>query len=153
VGSPMALYSQPANRFVAGFIGSPAMNFIPCRIVEENSRFYVEASGFKIPLSDAMAAAVQAGTTREFVFGVRPEDISRKGFEETTSGTWAQFRARVNVIETLGKEIHLDLTSGENLMTAIVSPSTPVELNEEIDFVLNMDKVHLFKKDNGVAIC
>ena len=152
VGSPMELYNQPANRFVAGFIGSPAMNFIPCRIVQENSRLYVDTSGFKIPLSETLASAVQSSNTLEFIFGIRPEDISRKGFEEISSGDWQPLNANINVIETLGKEIHLDLTTGENLMTAIVTPSTPVQLNEEIDLVLNMDKAHLFKKDDGVAI-
>jgi multiple sugar transport system ATP-binding protein len=152
VGSPMALYNQPANRFVAGFIGSPAMNFIPCKIVQKNSGLYVDTGGFQIPLSDAMASAVQSSNTMEFVFGVRPEDISRKGFEEVSSGNWQPFNARINVIETLGKEIHLDLTSGEDVMTAIVTPSTPVQLNEEINFVMNMNKIHLFKRDNGAAI-
>ena len=152
VGTPMELYNQPANRFVAGFIGSPAMNFMPCKILQENSRLYVDTGGFQIPLSDAMASAVKSISSLEFIFGVRPEDISRKGFEELSAGNWQQFKARINVIETLGKEIHLDLTSGEYLMTAIVTPSTPVKLNEEIDLVMNMDKVHLFKKDDGVAI-
>lgn len=152
VGPPMALYNQPSNRFVAGFIGSPAMNFIPCKIVQQNSRLYVDTGGFQIALSDAMASAVQSSNTVEFIFGVRPEDISRKGYEEVSSGNWQPFNARINVIETLGKEIHLDLTCGEDLMTAIVTPSTPVQLNEEINLVMNMNQVHLFKKDDGAAI-
>jgi multiple sugar transport system ATP-binding protein len=152
VGSPMELYNQPSNRFVAGFIGSPAMNFIPCKIVQQNSRLCVDTGGFQIPLSGTMASAVQSSNNLEFIFGVRPEDISRKGFEEVTSGNWQPFNAHINVIETLGKEIHLDLTSGENLMTAIVTPSTPVRLNEEINLVMNLDKIHLFKKDDGAAI-
>jgi multiple sugar transport system ATP-binding protein len=152
VGSPMVLYNQPANHFVAGFIGSPAMNFIPCRIVNENSRLYVETSGFKIPLLNSMAATVETGNSKEFTFGIRPEDISRKGFEEAPFGIWEKFNACINVIETLGKEIHLDLTCGEDPMTAIVTPNTPAALNEEIELVLNMDKAHLFKKDSGEAI-
>ncbi len=152
VGSPMVLYNQPANNFVAGFIGSPAMNFIPCRIGNENSCLYVETSGFKIPLPDSMASTVEAGNSREFTFGIRPEDISRKGFEEASFGTWKKFNACINVIETLGKEIHLDLTCGQDLMTAIVTPNTPAALNENIELVLNMDKAHLFKKDSGEAI-
>jgi multiple sugar transport system ATP-binding protein len=152
VGSPLDLYNKPANLFVAGFIGSPAMNFIPCRIVEENSILYVDAGGFKVPLMNSMAAAVKSCESRGFIFGIRPEDISRKGFEEESSGHGETIQARINVIETLGKETHLDLSAGENLMTAIVSPYTPVSLEEEIELVLNMDKVHLFKEEDGEAI-
>ena len=152
VGSPLELYNKPANLFVAGFIGSPAMNFIPCRIVEENSMVYVDAGGFKVPLMNSMAAAVKSCEFREFIFGIRPEDICRKGFEEESSGHGETIQARINVIETLGKETHLDLSAGENLMTAIVSPYTPVSLEEEIELVLNMDKAHLFKEEDGEAI-
>ena len=152
VGSPLDLYNKPANLFVAGFIGSPAMNFIPCRIVEENSILYVDAGGFKVPLLNSMASAVKSCGASEFIFGIRPEDISRKGFEEESSGQRETIQARINVIETLGKETHLDLSAGENLMTTIVSPYTPVSLEEEIELVLNMDKVHLFKKEDGEAI-
>jgi multiple sugar transport system ATP-binding protein len=152
VGSPLELYDKPANLFVAGFIGSPAMNFIPCRVVAENANLYVDTGGFKVPLLNSMASAVRSCDSSEFIFGIRPEDISRKGFEEESSGQREIIQARINVIETLGKETHLDLTAGENLMTAIVSPYTPVRLEEEIELVLNMGKVHLFKKEDGEAI-
>ena len=152
VGSPLELYDKPANIFVAGFIGSPAMNFIPCRVVEENSNLYVDTGGFKVHLLDSMTSAVKSCDSREFIFGIRPEDISRKGFEDESSGQGETIQAKINVIETLGKETHLDLTAGENLMTAIVSPYTPVKLEEEIELVLNMGKVHLFKKEDGEAI-
>lgn len=152
VGSPLELYNNPANRFVAGFIGSPAMNFIPCRIIEETARLYIDADGIKIPLSDSKASRVKSSSAEEFVFGIRPEDISRKGFEEESSVQSETINARINVIETLGKETHLDLSIGENLMTAIVRPDTPVGLDEQIDLVFNMEKIHLFKTADGEAI-
>lgn len=152
VGSPMELYNKPANRFVAGFMGSPAMNFFPCRIVEEKSRLFVDAGDFKIPLADSMAAVVQSCRAEELIFGIRPEDISCKGYEEKSSDKWAPIAARVNVVETLGKEICLDLSSGHSTITAIVSPNISIKPNETITLLMNRHKIHLFQKETGQAI-
>jgi len=152
VGSPLELYDKPVNLFVAGFIGSPAMNFLPCQIVEENGRIFVGTGGFEILLPESMAAQVKATSEKEFIFGVRPEDIIKKGAEEKPSEKSATFKAKVNVIETLGKETYLDITSGENTMTVIVSPNTPVTPHEIIDLKINMNKIHLFRKEDGEAV-
>ncbi len=152
VGSPMELYNKPVNRFVAGFMGSPAMNFFPCRIVEEKARFFVDTEDFKIPLMDSMAAAVQSCRSDELIFGIRPEDISCKGYDEKSSGHWESIEARVNVVETLGKETYLDLSSGESPIIAIVSPDISIKPNERITLVLNMHKIHLFQKEAGQSI-
>ena len=152
IGSPLELYNKPVNIFVAGFIGSPAMNFLPCQIVEENGRIFVDTGGFEILLPESMAAQVKATSEKEFIFGVRPEDITKKGAEEKPSEKSATFKAKVNVIETLGKETYLDITSGENTMTAIVSPNTPVTPHETIDLKINMNKIHLFRKEEGEAV-
>ena len=152
VGSPLDLYNRPVNLFVAGFIGSPAMNLIPVTVFEENARVYVQNSGFKISLPQEMGAKTKASGVKEFIFGVRPEDITKKGIWEATLTTSEPVPARVNVIETLGKEIYLDVTAGDDNITAIVSPNTSVELNEALELEINMDKIHLFRKDDGLAV-
>jgi multiple sugar transport system ATP-binding protein len=152
VGSPLDLYNTPANLFVAGFIGSPAMNFIACDLVEDNSTAYVQTSGFKISLPDDLGDKAKASGTKDFILGVRPEDITKIGMGEAGARKSEPINAFVNVIETLGKETCLDLTIGEENMTAIVSPNTPVALNENIDLEMNLDKIHLFKKDDGESI-
>ena len=152
VGSPLDLYNQPVNLFVAGFIGSPAMNLVPVTISEENATVYVQNSGFKIGLSQEMGAKIKASSTRDFIFGVRPEDITKKGTGMTGSTMSEPVPAHVNVIETLGKEIYLDVTTGDDNITAIVSPNILVELNEKLDLEINIDKIHLFRKDDGQAI-
>ena len=152
VGSPLDLYNTPANLFVAGFIGSPAMNFIACDLVEDNSTVYVQTSGFKISLPDELGDKAKASGTKDFILGVRPEDITKQGTGEAGARKSEPIKAHVNVIETLGKETCLDLTTGEENITAIISPSIPVSLNEDIDLEMNMDKVHLFKKNDGESI-
>ena len=152
VGSPLELYNQPANLFVAGFIGSPAMNFIPATVSEENSTVSVQTSGFKISLPDEMGAKAKASNAKDFIFGVRPEDITKKGMGEAAATMSEPMTALVNVIETLGKETFLDITTGDDNIKAIVSPNIRVKREENINLEINMDKVHLFKKEDGQAI-
>jgi multiple sugar transport system ATP-binding protein len=155
VGSPLELYNTPANLFVAGFIGSPAMNFLPCQAVEEGGQFHIATDGIKIALTDEMSSAVKASNQKDFVFGVRPEDISTRGAgggEEKPWGKTQTFKAHVNVIETLGKETYLDISAGEHTMTAIINPNVTVNLNTDIDLDINMDKIHLFQTDGGQAL-
>ena len=152
VGSPLELYNKPANLFVAGFIGSPSMNFIPCRVVEENSNLHVSTSGFRIQLPEDLAARVKSADGNDLIFGVRPEDITKKGSGEAGARRSNPFSARVNVVETLGKETHLDITSGKDTITSIVSPTTQVSPEHEIELEMNLDNTHLFKKNTGEAI-
>ena len=152
VGPPLDLYNQPVNLFVAGFIGSPAMNLIPVTVSEKSATVYVQNSGFKISLPEEMAAKTKASGVKDFIFGVRPEDITQKGTGEATAIMSEPVPAHVNVIETLGREINLDVTIGDDTMTAIVSPNTTLEVGEALELEINMDKVHLFIKDDGHAI-
>ena len=155
VGSPLELYNTPANLFVAGFIGSPAMNFLACQATEEGGKVYISTDGIKISLTDEMGAAVKSSNEKDFIFGVRPEDISTRGGgggDEKPWGRTEPFKAHVNVIETLGKETYLDINVGEHTMTAIIDPNISVKLNEDIDLDINLDKIHLFQQEDGKAL-
>ena len=151
VGSPLELYNTPANLFVAGFIGSPSMNFLPGLVVEENDELQIHTDGLKIPLPDDMAQKVRATNEKEFTFGVRPEDLTTAR-EDASSSRTKSFSVGVNVVETLGKETYLDITTGDQTMTAIISPDVIVKMGDSIDLQLNMDKMHLFRKGNGDAV-
>lgn len=152
VGTPMELYNEPANLFVAGFIGSPAMNFIPCQLLEENSRIYIDTGDFKIPLPDPVASKLRSTKEKEFIFGIRPEDIYEKDPEQGPYTDRATIRAKVNVVEPLGKEIALDVSTGVNSLTALLGPDTEAKPHENIDLVPNLEKIHLFRKEGGEAI-
>lgn len=152
VGPPLELYNKPANLFVAGFIGSPAMNFLPCRVLEEDSHVYIDTGDFKIPLPESMASSLRSATEREFIFGIRPEDLHEKDSEREPSTDRSIIRARVNVTEPLGKEIFLDLSTGKNSLTALVGPDTKAKSHQDIYLELNMEKIHLFREEEGEAI-
>jgi multiple sugar transport system ATP-binding protein len=154
VGPPLALYNTPVNVFVAGFIGSPAMNLIPCRLFRENSRFHIDMGGFQIPLPDSMAPDLISTKGRDLIFGIRPEDICEKGAEHHHSLDKPAVRAEVNVVEPLGREISLNVSIGENSMTALLSADTEVRPHQDIDLILNLEKAHLFRnvEEGGEAI-
>ncbi|RJQ65691.1 MAG: sn-glycerol-3-phosphate ABC transporter ATP-binding protein UgpC [Desulfobacteraceae bacterium] len=152
VGSPLELYDKPANLFVAGFIGSPAMNFMECRLIEENGRFCVDTASFRICLPGDLAAKVQSSGLNAFIFGIRPENVVKNGAGDPSARKSGPLQAHINVVETLGKETYLDITVGNHTMTSIVPPSTRVSAGETILLEMNLDKIHLFDKESGTAI-
>jgi len=154
VGPPLTLYNTPVNLFVAGFIGSPAMNFIPCRLFEENSRFRIDTGDLQIPLPDSMAPNLMSTKGKDLIFGIRPEDIYEKGAEHDISVGKPAIHAEVNVVEPLGREISLNVSIGKNSMTALLSADTDVSPHQDIDLILNLEKAHLFKnmEEGGEAI-
>jgi multiple sugar transport system ATP-binding protein len=152
VGSPLEIYNHPANQFVAGFIGSPAMNFVPCRLIEENSRYHIDTGDYRIAFPDFLAAKLSAVKGGEFIFGIRPEHFQDKPAENGHSSDLPVFKATINVIETLGKETFLDLSTGQHSLTALLDADIEAKTHQEIELVPNMDKIHLFDSESGEAV-
>jgi multiple sugar transport system ATP-binding protein len=151
VGTPLELYNKPKHLFVAGFIGSPAMNFLPCWLIEANGGHFISTEDFTIPLPAAITNKVRLHREKEFICGIRPEDISKKVSDQASFPNGAAIKARVNVIETLGREIYLHLTTGQNSLAALLDSDLEVKHHQDIDLELNMDKIHLFSKETGEA--
>ncbi|NNG02263.1 MAG: sn-glycerol-3-phosphate ABC transporter ATP-binding protein UgpC [Desulfobacteraceae bacterium] len=152
VGSPLTVYRHPANQFVAGFIGSPAMNFIPCRLRRKMDATVLDNGDFSIPLAPALGKRLQATGENEFIFGIRPEDIMENNHNTQLPVDYPSFKAGVHVIEPLGKEISIDINTGEHTMTALVSSDSKLRLNDTIEMVLNMDKSRIFRTTTGETI-
>lgn len=152
VGSPLELYNKPHNQFVAGFIGSPSMNFINCSVVEEGGNLFVDTGSFKLQLPEEKADIVRKHGKNEYVFGIRPEDI-RKKRDKKEAYTEAQLEAEITVVEPLGKENYVDLQVGQTEFMAILAGNIPFESGEKVELTFNMDKVHLFERDSaGVSV-
>ncbi len=153
VGAPLELYNFPSNHFVAGFIGSPAMNFLDCTIRESEDRLFVDLGECRLQVPPDKAALVRSHGGGRFVFGIRPEDIRVRRFEAAEASFTQHLKARVNVIEPLGKEIFVDLSVGALELSAIIGAACPLRLHEEIELTLNMDKMHLFESEgDGKAV-
>jgi multiple sugar transport system ATP-binding protein len=142
VDPPMTMYRRPANAFVAGFIGSPAMNFFTCSLSKSNGQTILESSAFKVALDSA-----PAGSAGECLLGVRPQHV------RVAEGDGADFSARVDVIQPLGSEVLVVLelpgSSEESNLTAIVPPDTPLEVNQTITLRLDREHLHLFDRDGN----
>jgi len=148
VGSPLDLYNQPNNQFVAGFIGSPSMNFLDCNILEDAGQLFIDLGSFKLKMPEDKAALVRQHGAREYIFGIRPEDIRRRR-DKKENYTEEQVAAKVSVIEPLGKESYVDLACGGKEFMAILAAGQHVETGQEIELTLNMDRIHLFEKREG----
>ena len=109
VGDPMELYNEPANRFVAGFIGSPAMNFAPVRIAPKNGGLWAVGDGIRLKVPGPMTNRVGPYAGKEVTFGIRPEDLRVASDADPVELT---VDAAVEVIERLGSEILLDVAVG-----------------------------------------
>src|SRR5512142_1310544 len=104
IDSPQNLYDKPGNLFVAGFIGSPAMNFFPAKVRKDGSNLCVEANGFVVQIPDNRTVTYQPYVDREVIFGIRPEDIHNPLFAPPSISA-SPVQAKVDVTELMGTEI------------------------------------------------
>ncbi|MGH7359994.1 MAG: ABC transporter ATP-binding protein [Candidatus Methylomirabilales bacterium] len=148
VGPPLQVYANPVNRFVAGFIGSPAMNFVPVTVQAADGRLTLLADGFRVPVPAGRAAALQPYAGRKLIFGIRPEDIT------AATGTDGRptIEAIVEVVEPLGADVLLDLQAGTDTLTARVDPHLAVRVKDRIRLALAEDKMHFFDPETEQVI-
>lgn len=154
IGTPSDIYDRPVNKFVAGFIGSPPMNFAHGRIINENSKlFFAETDGrIKVKLIDDMAQEVEPYLDKEIIFGIRPEDIYDKFFVSDAPPENV-VRLACEVVEPMGSEVYLHLSSGPNEIIAKVGAHDNPPVYQDMDVVFDMNKVHFFDKETGCTIC
>src|SRR5947209_844840 len=149
VGEPLDLYNTPANKFVAGFIGSPAMNFANVTVTEANGSLLGENKGLRIKLPDAIGQRVRAHSSRDIILGIRPEDLSVAGPSDSPD---LSFDAAVEVLEQLGSEIILDTRVGDGMMVASVEPTTKVKLHDTLRPAMRPSRLHVFDAKTEAAI-
>ena len=141
--TPQVLYDRPNNLFVAGFIGSPAMNFFTAKLRKDGSSLFVDTGDFAIKIPEDRYAVYLPHTGKEVIFGIRPEDIHNPMF--SPPGIHAEsIECKVDVTELMGNEIFLYLLSGKNSFVARVDPRTRFQIGNQVQLVFNMDNFHLF---------
>jgi multiple sugar transport system ATP-binding protein len=149
--SPRTLYRRPANIFVAGFIGSPSMNFFNSTLVSEEGKLIVDAGDFRVIVPDERKQIYGDYVGKEVVFGIRPEHVHAPQFAPPDT-IGAPMKGTVEVIELLGHELHLYLNSGKNNFVATVDTRLLVDVGNTIDLELDMKNMHLFDKNTEQAI-
>jgi multiple sugar transport system ATP-binding protein len=149
VGEPLELYNTPANKFVAGFIGSPAMNFASVTVIESNGSLLAENKGLRIKLPEEIAQRLRSHGSREITLGIRPDDLT-----VATAADPADlcFDATIEVIEQLGSEIVLDTKVGDSMMVASVEPNVKVKVHDKLRLAMRPSRLHVFDAKTEAAI-
>ncbi|MDR0447392.1 MAG: sn-glycerol-3-phosphate ABC transporter ATP-binding protein UgpC [Treponema sp.] len=144
IGSPLILYNNPANKFVAGFIGSPPMNFLTLRFDSD----VLKGENIELQPIAAHAKILKNFSGREILLGIRPEDL---GFTESPEPK-NNIPAKITVVEPLGADIHLWLNVGNQPMVARTMPDHAFKVGETANFKVNMEKAHFFDRETELSI-
>jgi multiple sugar transport system ATP-binding protein len=152
IDTPQHLYDHPNNVFVAGFIGSPSMNFFDATLVESDGKLEINTGGFRLEVPAAKANDWRQFKGREVIFGIRPEDIHAKPYIPPGILESA-IDARVDVTELMGNEIFLYLmTKDAKQFIARVDPRVQTHPGDELDLAINMSNAHIFDPKTEVSL-
>ncbi len=151
VDTPQTLYDRPDNVFVAGFIGSPSMNFFEAQIVRAERSLLALSGTWRLPIPPEWWAALDNSIGQTVVLGIRPEDLYDADFTAPDIST-ARVEAKVDVIELLGNEALLYLLAGDQVFIARVDPRTRARVGATVSVTINLAKLHFFDKTSERAI-
>ena len=152
IASPLELYNKPVNKFVAGFIGSPPMNFIEVEVGEESDgSIWLDEGDFRIKLPEDLKEHLKGYVGKKVIFGIRPEDIYDKLFYKEAAPEYTA-KLTVEVVEPLGSELFIYFSTTRSQIVARFTPDSEVSVNQDIEVVFDMRKLHIFDKDTEKAI-
>jgi multiple sugar transport system ATP-binding protein len=151
IADPITIYDKPVNKFVAGFIGSPPMNFMKGKIVKNNDHFYFDEGAIRVRIVKEMADKIAPFTGKEIIFGIRSEDIYDKLFVSEAPAENV-VKVTCEVVEPMGSEVYLYLNTGKHSFIARVGAHDRPAVNQDMDLVFDMSKVHFFNADSEETI-
>ncbi|WP_226482882.1 ABC transporter ATP-binding protein [Natrinema amylolyticum] len=160
IAPPLVCYNEPTNLFVAGFIGSPSMNFVEGELVEGG----LETTNFTVDLDPSRLPGVTVGD--DVTLGIRPEDVHLSEYADSLASSTDRIDARTDVLEPMGDEVFVYLLLSEatagsmeqdpatspNQLLMSVTPDTDIEAEQDVDVVLDRSKIHLFDTATGDAL-
>ncbi len=148
IGTPLQLYNKPENKFVAGFIGSPPMNFLNVKIVAEGDDLYADEGDFRIKLSAVNKKLLDGYAGKSVIFGIRPEDITIA--DKAIVGK--TINAEVSVIEPLGAETHVYINTKSQQLIARVDPLIMLKVGQKLSFIPDQTKLCFFDTETELII-
>jgi len=151
VGNPMEIFNRPKNLFVAGFIGSPIMNFQDVRLADEDGVLSLHGEDFSLVVPEHLRPRYLPAKDRKAVLGIRPQHIFDKAIKRTFAGAQS-LRVKIDIIEPVGVEVILYANGGAAQWTACVNPKTRAVPHHEMEFLVDMNQMHLFDKATGEAL-
>ena len=154
VDTPQHLYDMPCNLFVAGFMGSPQMNFLDAKIVEDGGKLISKIGEYSLEIPAAKAKALKDGgyVGKTVVMGIRPEDIHDYETDAAKVEGSLKMSSTVKVYELLGAEVFLYFDVNDTQVTARVNPRTTAKTGDTVTFAFDMEKTHFFDKDTEKVI-
>ncbi len=151
IDTPQVLYDSPANMFVAGFIGSPSMNFFDAKLVRSQSGLAVDTGGFMLPVPQALQGALGKYIDRPIYFGIRPEDIHDAKLVPTGVDVSAPIDVMVTVTEPMGSEVFAFLEKGKEFVGRF-DPRTGARPGQPISVVMDTSRMHIFDRETDQAL-
>lgn len=150
--TPSALYNHPKNMFVAGFIGSPQMNFLNARIEVIKNKYVAVSEHFKIWLPERMYDALSLYRNKDVVLGIRPDDlhINTAKLDEKNS---EKLNVHIDIVEMTGSDYFLYGNVGNQKITAKSPTTSAMHDNSDCEFTVDTDKIHIFDKVSEILIC
>jgi multiple sugar transport system ATP-binding protein len=151
-GAPLEIYNRPANKFVAGFIGTPPMNFMDGMLSARDGRFFFEEGTVSIPLPAEFNERLKSRIGKKVFFGIRPEDVKDVSAEDNPATTF-RLMTTVVVVEPLGDEMILYLRTPAHEFLGKVRSHTGVSDGQTLEVTLDLGQVHIFDADTGDNLC
>ncbi len=151
IDSPLNVYNQPANLFVAGFIGSPSINIFNGKLKRNGETLIFVADNFELELSPKQIAKVKHLEGKEAIMGIRPEDIYDSEFDSMATSP-QKIKAVCDLVEPMGNEFTVFFICGDDKFTARFDPKKFPALNAEMSVTFDMEKIHFFDKDSEECI-
>jgi multiple sugar transport system ATP-binding protein len=151
IDTPQILYDKPANMFVAGFIGSPAMNFFDAKLTGTTEEMWIDGGSFKLKVPASFNKALLGELNKDIVFGIRPEDVYDKRYYPGGNPD-DNMNTSVDVVEPMGSEVYIYLLAGTKQFIARMDSRTQVRPGDKLEVAISMEHMHIFDKQTQVAI-
>ena len=151
IDTPFNLYHNPRNVFVAGFIGSPAMNFFDATVLQGNGGLVIDTASFQLHIPENKAEPFRGHVGQNVIFGIRPEDMHDKQYQPADI-TPSEFQAQVDVVEQMGNEMIVHLTTPDHSFIARTDPRTAAHVGGTLNLALNLDNMHVFDAQTELSL-
>jgi len=151
LGEPTEVFNKPTNEFVAGFIGSPPMNFNDATIIDKDGEFALDFSDFELRLPKSISDVIRNRIGSTVTIGVRPSAIYDRILHKDATPE-STFKAHAYVVEPMGDQIHVHFRIGEASFVAVFPPESKVTMGEDIDVFFDANRIYIFDKNTMKAI-
>jgi len=146
IGTPIEIYRKPANRFVAGFIGSPSINFVNARLEIADSSLWLIANGLRFEIPQSHKSKYEKFAGKAVIFGIRPDDLYVSSMDD--SKTLLTTKAKVEVVEFVGSTVILEVATASQKFVLVVDSDSNVKAGQVIDIFFDINKMCLFDCEN-----